>query len=449
VTTPGRSRAASRREFIATSLLLAGKVSASEPAVEFLGYDQAEPALKSCKLPLPAARSDWDDWIQAQDREIRARLSKGELDSLVNFVLYGVSFTGQPRVDPEKLDSRLLRMRIETLIGRLVAPGNNERLIWIRQVLAHEGYDVSTPAGRGHASEFVAQNVSRYLAERRQYRRVLDTATANDPVAGQLYKSRGLSLDTNFRPNYAIEQALAQLARRGTLKSVRRAAIIGPGLDFTDKDGGFDFYPLQTLQPFALIDSLLRLGLSRIPDLRVAVFDISSQTLDHLSRAIRLARPYTVQLALDRERAWNPQVLDYWGRFGDRVGTPAKPLPPPAQLKNVESRAVRIHPEILAALDPQPLNIVLQHARQEFDLIVATNVFVYYDRLQHVLSMGNLASMLSSGGIFLSNSRLEECPGISLHSIGSVDVTYSQAPGDSDRIEIYSNAPLRRGLGPE
>jgi hypothetical protein len=454
VTTPGRSnRAFGRREFIATSLLLAGKVVASEPALEFLSYDQAEPALKACKVPLPAARGGWSQWIEAQNREIRARLAVGELDSLVNFVLFGVSFTGQPRADSEQINSRLVRMRIAALIARLGTPGDHERLIWVRQMLANEGHDLRTPVERERAAQFIEQNVSRYLAERQRYRRLLDVAPANDPVAGELYKNRGLSLDTNFRPNYAIEESLAELMRRGALRSVRRAAIIGPGLDFTDKDSGFDFYPLQTLQPFALVDSLMRLGLSRIPDLRVTVFDISRQTLDHLSRAIRPARPYTIQLALDRTRPWNPEVLAYWKRFGDHVGSPVKPLSAPPQLRNVESGAIRVRPEVVAALDPQPLNIVLQHLNlspdQRFDLIVATNVFVYYDRLQHVLSMVNLASMLVPGGIFLSNSPLEQCPGTSLHSIGNADVTYSQAPGDSDRVEIYSNATLRRGLGPE
>jgi hypothetical protein len=31
---------------------------------------------------------------------------------------------------------------------------------------------------------------------------------------------------------------------------------VGPGLDFADKQEGYDFYPLQTIQPFAVIDSL-------------------------------------------------------------------------------------------------------------------------------------------------------------------------------------------------
>jgi hypothetical protein len=39
--------------------------------------------------------------------------------------------------------------------------------------------------------------------------------------------------------------------------SVHRVAIVGPSLDFADKRQGYDFYSVQTIQPFAVIDSLI------------------------------------------------------------------------------------------------------------------------------------------------------------------------------------------------
>lgn len=46
---------------------------------------------------------------------------------------------------------------------------------------------------------------------------------------------------------------------------VARVAVVGPGLDFIDKNdqSAYDYYPQQTLQPFALFDSLVRLGLAK------------------------------------------------------------------------------------------------------------------------------------------------------------------------------------------
>lgn len=234
------------------------------------------------------------------------------------------------------------------------------------------------------------------------------------------------------------------------MTSVRRAAIIGPGLDFTDKDSGFDYYPLQTLQPFGLADSLLRLGLARLADLRIGVFDISAQTLDHLSRAVGRSR-YTIQLVLNEARHWNPDVLAYWRQFGDRIGTPAEALPPPPQVRNVLRRAVEIRPEIVKLLEPIPLNIVTQRpaVNERYDLVLATNVLVYYDAFDRALASLNIESMMAARGIFVSNSPLPECPARQLHSIGNVDVRYSAEPGDDDRIEMYSNASFRRALGPQ
>jgi len=54
------------------------------------------------------------------------------------------------------------------------------------------------------------------------------------------------------------------MAQKGLLKpgGVHRLAIVGPGLDFVNKKFGADFYPPQTTQPFAVIDSLVRLRLA-------------------------------------------------------------------------------------------------------------------------------------------------------------------------------------------
>jgi len=408
---------------------------------DYITFERAEPVLGSRRFTLPSdlagldsdeLRRAWPGWVAKRDREIQSRLQRGEEDSLVNFILFGVSFTDQPRVTPET-DDRVIRARVRDFLKGIVAPGRNERLVWLKAL-----------APAKEPEHYVLENISRYLAEQQAYQRALESAPAESPLASQVYKNRGLSLDTNFRPNYAVEQALAELKRRGALTSVQRAAVIGPGLDFTDKDHGFDYYPLQTLQPFALIDSLFRLGMAKASDLRVAVFDISPQTLNHISSAVQSRRSYTVQMALDRSRSWTPGTLDYWHKFGDRIGAPVAPLRAPPQVQNVERRAVRIRPEVVRMLDPQPLNIVLQHSSSGYDLIIGTNVFVYYDAFEQALSMLNIDSMTALGGILLSNNLLEECPGASLRSIGNMSVEYSNSADDADRVEMYSKSAFPR-----
>ena len=104
---------------------------------------------------------------------------------------------------------------------------------------------------------------------------------------------------------------------------MQRVAVIGPGLDVVDKQEGYDFYPPQTIQPFAVIDSLVRLGLADADTVRVTTFDVSARVNDHIGDIDGRARagtPYVIHAALDGAVAWTPELLGYFGRFGEAVG---------------------------------------------------------------------------------------------------------------------------------
>jgi hypothetical protein len=446
-------------------LLFLSRFQSVPGRIEFLNFDRLEPLLPGNRFTLPVdlagtrdqIRAAWPRWIQNHDRDIRARLVRGEEDTLVNFVLFGVSFTDRPRVSPDSTSEAMLRLineRVQDFVAAIAKP-NSDRLNLLNNLLAGLGYRTGTESDKERLRQYVSQQVSRYLGEREQYNAAIDRSLTNaatsDNVA-RIYKDRGLSVDTDFRPNYAVEQALADVKRRGLLRSVRRAAIVGPGLDFTDKDSGFDYYPLQTLQPFALIDSLVRLEMARASDLNVSVFDISSQSLDHVSQAISRARsrqPYTLQLVLDRTPAWNSGALNYWRRLGERIGSNVEPLPAPSQIRNVNRRALRIPPAIVTTLDPQPLNIVTQHveAPARFDLIVATNILLYYDRFEQALALLNIESMLNPGGVALFNDPVEDYSGLRLRRVAVVSVPYT--PDQSDEVRIFAIPTFQPQLAPQ
>src|SRR5258707_1071019 len=168
------------------------------------------------------------------------------------------------------------------------------------------------------------------MTENTSYARALEAARlqgdASEEFAerSRLFRTRGLSSDTSLLPNFAIEQSLKELKARSQLSpiSVRRVAIIGPGLDFTDKQEGYDFYPLQTIQPFAIIDSLLRLGLAKATELQVTTFDLSDRVNGHLVEArarAQRSQPYVVQLPRDESAQWRPEAIGYWEHFGDQI----------------------------------------------------------------------------------------------------------------------------------
>ena len=151
-----------------------------------------------------------------------------------------------------------------------------------------------------------------------------------------LFRDRGVSLDTGIIPDFSIEQTLRDLKKRGVLREgqVARVAVIGPGLDFIDKneESAYDYYPQQTLQPFALYDSLVRLKLAKTNAFSMSIFDISSRVIEHIQRARQRAQKnmgYVIQLPRDVARPWPPELIAYWNSLGDQVGTAIAPIPPP------------------------------------------------------------------------------------------------------------------------
>jgi hypothetical protein len=265
----------------------------------------------------------------------------------------------------------------------------------------------------------------------------------------RLYRDRGLATDTSVRVNYAIEDALRGLAAvmaRGSDASgrpVRRVAIVGPGLDVIDKQQGYDFYPPQTIQPLAVIDSLIRLGLADADTIRLTTFDVSARVNDHIAEMTRRARagqPYTLYLPLDGATAWAPGLLSYFATFGSAIGNQL-PVTIPPGIGPLRLRAVAVRPSVAERITARDVNITAQSPTlendQNFDLIVGTNVFLYYDRLQQGLAMVNIAGMLRPGGILLSNNALVEVPSTGMRSIGYSKVLYSNRDEDGDLVIWY------------
>jgi hypothetical protein len=430
----------------------------------FTSYASVKPVLDESSDRLPAELRDpnetkWRAWSQREDKAIRARLRQGDLDSMVNLLLYGTSFTKQPRIKVENLTEAsragTLRSRVEDLVAGVRSPGDNERLSFLNVLLRSQGIDTSDPGATG---VFIYNNLLRViqemetLAKRGEEAKRLIHPNVDQPYVDQpdaapdpaaifswrsgLLRDRGVSLDTSIFPNFSIEQALRDLKNRGVLREgqVARVAVIGPGLDFSDKNEAFsyDYYPQQTLQPFALYDSLLRLGLARANGVSMSIFDISSRVIDHIQRArgrARMNTGYVIQVPRAAADPWPADLKAYWHLLGDRVGAEVAPIRPPEKFQALETRAVRIRPDVVLMCQPVDLNIVLERISlaeaDRFDLVVGTNIFIYYDAFERSLALENAGAMLKHGGLLLTNDRLPEVPGGSMRQAGLTDVQYN------------------------
>jgi SAM-dependent methyltransferase len=372
---------------------------------------------------------------------------------VINFLLFGTTFTRLPRAlnDSAKVGGReraadIVRGRIDDLAAAIASPGTNERLLFAREVVVRHGIDPATASGREQAHVYLRALITRIVGEVDGYARTIRSARGHAELAARstLFRSRGLSADTSIRPDFAVDQALETLTSKGMLGkgSVRRIAVIGPGLDFTDKAEGRDFYPLQTTQPFSVIDSVLRLGLAAADNLRLTTFDLSPRVNSHLAAAQQRANEgigYGLILPHDLDDRWRPALSGFWKSFGGRIGEETTAARPP---DGVAVRAVRVRPDVVLSIDARDVNVVVERlapmeAADRFDLIVATNVLVYYSVFEQSLALANLASMLRPGGFLLSNNVLVELPTTPLNAIGHSTAVYSDQPDDRDDIIWY------------
>jgi hypothetical protein len=446
----------------AAALACGAAVTALGASVD-MPFQAARPivgALRQDLLPLDLrGKSDeqlaalWPRWTSSRDAQIRARLEAGDEDSIANLTLFGTSFTRERRITELEISDMaagkpspaVLDTRVDAMTAAVAAPGGNERLQFASDVARRKGFDAATAAGRAQVRRWLVDRIGGVIDE---YRR--RAAAKFDPAAtpadeATIFRARGLSSDTSIFPGFAIEQTLDALKSNTLLapRSVRRVAIIGPGLDFSDKEEGYDFYPQQTFQPFATIDSLMRLGLASPAGVQVTTLDLSPRVNHHVESAVTRARggtAYVLQLPRDNRFTWTPFMATYWQQFGDRIGTAAMPIAPP-EGAGVQTRAVRVRPEIVRAITPLDLDVVLQRlaplpAAQRFDVVVATNILIYYDVFEQSLALANVASMLKPGGFLITNTELAPLPSIPMDLIGYTDVGYTDRP-EGDRCFWY------------
>ena len=456
---------------VGTLLLITAAAAAVTAPARYVRFAEAQPILTELAAAgaLPPELSNaaqreaaWPAWIERHDKEVRARLEQGDEDTIVNWLLFGTSFTTKPRAilgavesdnaaDREVILRRaveLIGARLDDLLKALANPGTDERRLFARRLLERKGQHFNTAAGLDGVRQYLLGAVMRVAQEQEQVDQELCATSGRDSIAefvqrSRLFRTRGLSLDTSLLPNYALEQSMAAMKARGLLKAgeLKRVVIVGPGLDFADKDVGFDFYPQQTLQPFAVLDSIKRLGLGPSPaGPEIVLLDISPRIIDHVTQARARAVKgigYTLHLPLPRATPWLPEVRKYWETFGNQIGAPAQASASKAILDQVELRAARATPAAVRRLSIADLNIVTERLDGEaFDLVIATNVFIYYDVLEQALAMTNVEAMLKPGAFLLANVAAPPVRALTIRPVDTQTTLYARDPNQENILDF-------------
>lgn len=459
----GTSRAFNRQArfvFIAALWALSSRGAIAQTP-QFVPFSAAQPILNTYLSSLPAelkpggqpTAAAWDKWVREQDKDIRARIEEGEENTLTNLLRLGVTYTKQPRISYEYLAKygrsnfvdNIANKRADDLVLALAAPHPSAGMLELKALLEKKGYNLKTAEGQKRAKTYMLANLGRLRDD------VAHDAQTAKTNKFQAFKDRGISTDSNLYPDYTIDLHLRHMMEQGMLKpgSVQRVAIVGPGLDFVNKKSGSDFYPPQTTQPFAVIDSLVRLGLADPDKIELYTFDVSSRVNKHLESARKAAaagKPYTIQLLASPSDGWSASYhagfLEFWQKLGKQIGKPTKAIPVPEEAGDIWNRAISVNPSVVKRVTPVDMNVVFQSvslpADKQFDLVIGTNIFVYYDSLDQSLARANIGNMVKPGGYLISNEALPDKAPSNLTNSLKTTVTITNDPPLTDYMFTYA-----------
>src|SRR6266567_537198 len=186
-------------------------------------YAVVKPVLEALADELPAELKNpnegkWAAWARGEDKAVRARIGQGDLDSMVNLLLFGNSFTKQPRIKVRQMlagsSNPVLQSRLRDLLDGLHSPAGNERLIFLRTLLQSKGMVPDTVEGYEKTGRFVLENLGRALKEQIKFGQRIEEARQEGDTnlefieRSRLFRDRGVSLDTSLLPGYGVEEAL-------------------------------------------------------------------------------------------------------------------------------------------------------------------------------------------------------------------------------------------------
>jgi hypothetical protein len=402
------------------------------------------------------------------------RVHLGDLDHLVFFVLQSTRFTKLPAIEPalsaralvDDMDaatrdaffadpasargrvSAAVRARVADVLRAFASPRDDRRLTYFARLLAETTPDAGARE-RTVTDEYL--RVMRFV-----YEKEFGPGRSTTTAAADLYRTRGLSTDTAVEAGFLVAQGLGVLRGLEPQRRIRRVLIIGAGLDIAPRTALLEAAPPQSYQPWAVLDALVGLGLSRLDDVQIVAADINPRVVDHL-RDSRAAPPRLLLvsgIADDGRVALAGGYREYFDGLGRSLGeVDTAPRSDRGVLRVPAGhlfKAVHISAQAARALHAERLDVVTERlASGTFDLVVATNVFPYFDDDALALALANIAAMLEADGVLLHNeprpALLELAADIGLPPVQSrhaIVATVRGAPplGDSAWLHVRAGA---------
>ncbi len=313
-----------------------------------------------------------------------ARLREGENDHLIFYVLQSTRFTKAPRIEPA-LSAR------DYLDRQQIPPDVRRRVLDFLK--APVSLDVRLADLRARLKPTLDSLLAEYARAMRFLYEKEFTAPKSQ-VAG-LYQTRGHSTDTQVEANYAIWNALGVLKAMHPDLTMHRVLVAGPGLDFAPRMDLFDELPPQSYQPYALADALLSLKLAQSPGLQLQCADINPRVVAFVNDFATRKQPVLKLISTPSDEEYQR----YFSSLGAAIG-----------IRRADTISVR--KDVAESVSATPLNILTERLTGDpFDLVVMTNVLLYFNSKELALALTNVAGMLKPGGYFIHNDLRPEIDG--------------------------------------
>lgn len=414
--------------FLLLRVLLAA-VLAGQPAVRTVAWDELSPVRPSLEAGGLTAQT-FPAYVERVRAENRRRVREGDLDHLVFYLLQSTRFTAAPPIEPAlsakalvdglEPDERRRYLGQGTLTRARAGEGVRARIAALLDTLEKRPAGRETSGADLRLAYFASlidatwpDRGARQDALLDEYLRVMrfvydkEFVAGRDPRSGEtvaaLYRARGLSTDTAVEAGFLVHTGLGVVKALEPDRRIRRVLIVGPGLDLAPRTALREDEPPHSYQPWAVVDALVALGLSRLDDLDVVAADINPRVVAHLQRARAgpLVLPLASEIAASPGVSLTPEYRAYFAELGRAIGeTAGAGSAGDGRLR----KTVAIPAMSARVLRAELIDIVTERlAGPGFDLIVATNILPYFDDVQLALALANVAAMLDKDGIFLHN----------------------------------------------
>ncbi|MSV29452.1 MAG: hypothetical protein EXQ52_12035 [Bryobacterales bacterium] len=319
-------------------------------------------------------------WLAEIEQSTTRRVRDGEWDHVVYYALQSRRFTELPPVEPGesawqwKKQGRLPDDAAARLHAFVAARADGPRHAAMRAMVWDEAQLKLEYARAMH-----------FLYEKEWASREREGAARREYVAA-LYQRRGHSTDTDVTSGYGVHTGLEVLTALRPGTRIRRVLLVGPGLDWAPRMSLDEDTPPQSLQPYALADSLVRLGLAAADDLRVDCVDVNPRVVTYLNGFAGGARRLWL-----RETPGDSEWRHYFLALGKATGT----------RKGME---IAVPSHVAKGIGAWRMNVLTQRVTDgDYDLAVATNVLLYFNDRELGLALANIAHALRPGGHFLHN----------------------------------------------